>query len=644
MKYLQLFFLVFTILLMDSLIVLGQHLSPSIQITARMNGNNETPAVTTDAQGLGVFTLSLDKQSVLVDIALTDLSSSVTGVHLHDGVVGATGPLAFDLTPFINGNRVQTTLTGLTTAERAKFFDASYYINIHTTNHPSGEIRAQLVHETDFRYTAYLEGSSTVPAVTTPAIGLGSVNLSKSGDKLVANIAIDGLSGPITKAHLHLGATGTTGPLLEDLTSFVVNNSVINAVINNPTYVADLEAGNVYINIHTDAYPDGEIRGQLTLQPALHFDIFMNAAQTTNGSTSSAFSVGTIDIDYNLTTLTLQAVFDGLAGPIQAVHIHEGTVGNTGPVAYDLTSFVNGNEVFGQVPLADIASLNKLLSGDYYVNIHTEAFPDGEVRGQLYKLSREGYVYDFSPENNIEAATCTGVGVGMASIDRDRSNVHYMMVLSDINEPISALHFHNAPASATGPLIYDLTPSISNFNNTATYGYWTEDDTTTPFTIDNAMMFENSEVYANVHTENCSSGAMRGNVNPGASIPILGDGEAIPTLSEWAFILLILLLLSGSTVALIQQQRVGQLQAAGTANLSSQLPTMDKGLLQQMLLKSLPFIAAIFLLISFAEGGFFLRNLLGTLASGGIIAYTIHFMVLSESFKNNNENEQEKKS
>lgn len=552
MKNKQQLFFIFILLLGNLFPVLAAHLSPSVQITARMNGNNEVPAVTTTAQGLGVFTMSIDKQSILVDVAVTDLSGPMTGIHIHDGVAGTTGPVVFDLTPFINGNRVQTTLTGLTAAQRAKFFDGSYYLNAHTSANPGGEIRAQLAHETDFRYTAYLKGSNEVPAVTTSALGWGSFNLSKAGHELEINVSTDGLSGPITGAHLHMAAAGATGGVVEDLSAFVVGGSIVNAVITNPAYISDLQAGNIYINIHTAANPGGEIRDQLSLQPALHFDASINAAQA--GTTSTGFSLGTVNVNYDLNTITVHAIAEGLTGPIQSAHIHEGAPGSAGPVVYDLGPLLVGNEIIGQLPLIDIASLNKFLSGDYYINIHTAAFPNGEIRGQIYKLSREGYVYDFGA-NNVPVSTCTGSGVGMVTIDRNQSNAHYMMVVSDISDPITVAHFHNAPTTGTGPVIFDLTPDFGNFNNKAAYGYWT-DQSSTPFMQPaTSVLFRNSEVYTNIHTAACPAGAIRGNIMRGSEIVIGGGGEAIPTMSQWGLMMLGLMMMILSVVAIKSTQK-----------------------------------------------------------------------------------------
>ena len=84
------------------------------------------------------------------------------------------------------------------------------------------------------------------------------------------------LTGPVTKLHLH-GPTpddapdsfSQTGPLMVTLsTSLSFNDSAINGGVNddyfiNPSDIAAVLNGRTYINVHTDAFEFGEIRGYL---------------------------------------------------------------------------------------------------------------------------------------------------------------------------------------------------------------------------------------------------------------------------------------------------------------------------------------------------------------------------------------------
>ena len=84
-------------------------------------------------------------------------------------------------------------------------------------------------------------------------------------------------------------------------------------------------------------------------------------------------------------TLTVNGQVMNLTGNPQGAHIHEGEEGVAGPVVFPLTlqNFVErGSGIVGTFTLTD-DQVETLLSDGYYVNVHTEANPQGEVRGQL---------------------------------------------------------------------------------------------------------------------------------------------------------------------------------------------------------------------------------------------------------------------
>ena len=67
-----------------------------------------------------------------------------------------------------------------------------------------------------------------------------------------------------------------------------------------------------------------------------------------------------------------------------AAHIHDGSFGVAGPVVVDLTGSVTGGaRCVDGVSSALIRDI-RMHPRQYYVNVHTAAYPGGAVRGQLH--------------------------------------------------------------------------------------------------------------------------------------------------------------------------------------------------------------------------------------------------------------------
>jgi hypothetical protein len=64
-------------------------------------------------------------------------------------------------------------------------------------------------------------------------------------------------------------------------------------------------------------------------------------------------------------------------------HIHKGAIGTPGPVVVPLTAPANGSAKDCTPVAADVMSAILATPSDYYVNVHTAAFPKGAMRGQL---------------------------------------------------------------------------------------------------------------------------------------------------------------------------------------------------------------------------------------------------------------------
>jgi hypothetical protein len=75
---------------------------------------------------------------------------------------------------------------------------------------------------------------------------------------------------------------------------------------------------------------------------------------------------------------------DGIELPYTGAHIHEGAVGEFGDVVVPLTSPDESGFSSGCAEVPREVTLDILKNPeDYYVNVHTEQFPNGAIRGQL---------------------------------------------------------------------------------------------------------------------------------------------------------------------------------------------------------------------------------------------------------------------
>lgn len=127
-------------------------------------------------------------------------------------------------------------------------------------------------------FVAVLSGGEEVPAIETKSRGVASFQLSPDGSELSYRLIVANIND-VSAAHIHLAPPGVNGPVV----AFLFNGPTIesaNGVLAQGTITADdltgplagqslsglmaeIEAGNTYVNVHTSANPGGEIRGQI---------------------------------------------------------------------------------------------------------------------------------------------------------------------------------------------------------------------------------------------------------------------------------------------------------------------------------------------------------------------------------------------
>ncbi|MFI4975668.1 MAG: CHRD domain-containing protein [Caulobacterales bacterium] len=112
-------------------------------------------------------------------------------------------------------------------------------------------------------FKAALSGHDEVPPNAATGTGKLTATLDTDSKALSYNVTYRGLSGPGVAAHFHgPAAAGANGPVVIPVTAPA--SPIKGTATLTDAQVADLKAGAWYFNVHTQANPGGEIRGQIT--------------------------------------------------------------------------------------------------------------------------------------------------------------------------------------------------------------------------------------------------------------------------------------------------------------------------------------------------------------------------------------------
>jgi len=105
-----------------------------------------------------------------------------------------------------------------------------------------------------------LSGANEVPPVKTSASGDGAISIADDGT-VSGSVTTKGVQG--TAAHIHMGAAGNNGPVIVPFTKEGDTYKAPAGAKLNADQLKAFKSGDLYVNVHSAANPNGEIRGQL---------------------------------------------------------------------------------------------------------------------------------------------------------------------------------------------------------------------------------------------------------------------------------------------------------------------------------------------------------------------------------------------
>lgn len=346
--------------------------------------------------------------------------------------------------------------------------------------------------------TAQLSGTQEVPAVTTGAVGTGTLTLDPNTLALSGSITLDGMTA--TMAHVHEAEPGNTGGVVVNLVAGSGNTwTVPTGTVLTAAQATSFKLGNLYFNAHSTNFPAGEVRGQIGLEVCS-----TTASSTQNvvaaGSAapiSAASARGFLTVDPDTKTVTGSFTTTGLNATM--AHVHQGAAGTNGAVVLDLAESPAGSGIWRVAANAKLtdAQLQALKDGALYFNAHTAANPAGEIRGQIHR--KLGFA-TLAGNQEVPPVNTSSSGSGLLVVNPADRSVSGKLSLQGFTATMA--HVHQAASGANGGVALDLG---------TTGGDWSV-ASGAKLSAAQYLAFQKGELYFNAHSASFPAGEVRGQI------------------------------------------------------------------------------------------------------------------------------------
>lgn len=111
----------------------------------------EVPPNNTNAAGAAQLLYDTVAQTFNLDVMVFGIAiPDITGWHIHNAPAGSNGPIVINIQPLgnwqVDGQGIRLQLANVPIgAQEANLFAHNLYFNLHTTSHPGGQIRGQII-------------------------------------------------------------------------------------------------------------------------------------------------------------------------------------------------------------------------------------------------------------------------------------------------------------------------------------------------------------------------------------------------------------------------------------------------------------------------------------------------------------------
>lgn len=357
-----------------------------VTLTADLDTAFTVPEVDTqsDAQGSGSFVVNEETGAFRGTLVVTDLAAGATEAHIHEGEAGTAGDVIQDLEQGDEANEWQVPDgSSLTESQVSELLAGDYYVDVHTLVNPNGEVRGQLLLNTHEVVAVELDSDNEVPAVLSNARGRGFVFIDHAERTVDINATATDLNNA-SAAHVHQGYAGISGDILFELepTASDTWQTGDTQALENTEYQS-LLAGELYINVHSSTYPNGELRGQIDPEVIVVVRTELNGASEVPPVDEPSYGVGYTTLNTETGEIIINLRTYNLSSAATGAHLHEAPTGQIGDIVLSLEQDAVALNLW-QTPensLLTDSGVETLLDGGFYLSVLNN--PGGEMRGQI---------------------------------------------------------------------------------------------------------------------------------------------------------------------------------------------------------------------------------------------------------------------
>lgn len=478
-----------------------------------LQSSQEVPATNSTGSGVVIVKYDMATKTVKLYGDYAGLTAAITASHIHREQPGVSGPVVL---PLQNTGDTTGTLSGtgtLTKPQEDSLLAGNMYANVHTSNNPNGELRAQLTLTTDGG-TTLLSGRLQSAQETPPNTSTGSGSVYALLDFMKDSMFVTGnykdLTGPSNNAHVHLANPGTAGGVLFPIHHSSKAAGVVHAATDVPANAAaTISIGGSYVNVHTGKFPNGELRAQLiNNSTSTYYTGELSGANESTPNTSKAR--GTVIANYNPDTkvLILAGDYQNLTDTIKKATLVTPSVNPDSVINLTTSRDSTGTLTSVGTILTD-AQAADLMAGKAYVNVFDSAFTGGEIRANLAGTTpgeTQAFLITLDPIQEVPTnTTSAALGNAFVILDKATGMAYATGAYQGINSRVTSAYIRGgAVADTSGSIFLPLTTAYVSHLRVGTFS---GTGTIAPAAIDSMI---NGLAYINVFSTRLTTGAVRG--------------------------------------------------------------------------------------------------------------------------------------